>query len=138
MSWRALTLFLVAFILGACHKGDGTSNPDAFVPFKPTPGPVYKKLGDLSTVNYKSKDCTSVVSGVDNPQELIISYQCGYVNRAHTLSCSSNYLCSGFYEAGKKIEVGLAQDFRQLAVVWYNIDGSVADSESFLLDIPNK
>lgn len=92
------------------------------------------KLGDLSLVKYASSACYAKVSGVDNPQQLLISYKCSWLQRSHTLSCSSDFLCSGTYgDENNKIEVGLSEDFKQLVVVWYNKNASIADSESFIV-----
>lgn len=126
-------IVLSSIVFCACSENDKDDGLPNDPPQKPTSNQnQFTKLGDLSLVEYRSSSCTAKISGVDEPKQLLISYNCGYTSRAHTLICDSDFLCTGTYgDYNNKIEVGLSENFKQVIAVWYNKDSSIADSENF-------
>ena len=131
-----LSIILLIIILNACSGGDSHTDPSPSQIAPQGQSSDLKKISDLSRAEYRSYGCQAVVSGVDEPKQLILSYSCSGLRRAHTLSCTSDHFCIGTFAEKRRIEVGLSQDFRQMAIVWYYENGDIGDSQSFLMNEP--
>lgn len=126
---KLLIISIYSIGLISCARDAATPNPPV-----PHDGDLraFKKLGDLSLTRYSGKSCTAIVSGSDEPKQLLIKRQCAYEN-SYTLSCTSNFNCATVWEGNRRLEVGLSQDFKQFVMVWFDSKGEVWSSESYEL-----
>ena len=72
---------------------------------------ILLKRGNLSQVQYESNDCQAIISGTQNPQQILVFYKCGWLERSHTMECPSQYNCTGLYLDGLELNAGFSEDF---------------------------
>jgi hypothetical protein len=129
----AVSVFSAA-LLCACNKSNNSGGGPGIVN-----GTGIGKLGDLNRAEYKSEACTAIVSGSENPAQVILGLTCRICDTCNStiehdfiLACGAgDHKCSADYADGTHADAAFAENYAQFVFLKFFKDGSREISQSF-------
>lgn len=135
---KALVFILAALFFTACGSEEPVISELAEIGSGQTGG-APARLGDLDRVPYKSANCSAIVSGAEEPRQLIVSGRCYRYSRVDfVMQCPNTARsCAQAYANGGRAEASISENFAQITIMAYGKNGDREFGESFLVEKSN-